>query len=155
MLKFLLVLLSLIKLAEGQVYYSVSKTTTLSGTAEVITVQQPAAGAAIVRGVGIYIDSSVALTITVERNGSAATTTSLAVANVNPGEATAISGAYNSSNVGTGTVITRANIAAGGSLTVDISKIIMIGSGASKNFSIRTNSVSGTVNIVIIYSEIP
>lgn len=138
----------------SQIYYSVNKTTVLSAAAEVITVQQPVTAATVVRFVGIYIDSTAAVNITVERNGTAASATSLAVNNVNPGEQIATTGAYSSSNVGAGTVITRMSIPAGGAGIIDLSKVAMIGSGTNKNLTIRTSSITGTVNIVISYYEI-
>lgn len=139
----------------SQIYYSVSKTTALSGASEVITIQQPASGAAVLRFIGAYIDCSVACTGTIERNGTAATNTTLTIANVNPGETSPVSTAWSSSNVGTGTVISRFSIPASGATNIDLSKVYLAASGGTnKNLTIRTSSITGTVNIVIIYSEI-
>lgn len=141
------------KCALAQYSYSVVKTTTLSGAAEVITVQQPSSGSTTVRAVGAYIDSTVAIDITIERNGSAASATSLTIANVNPGDATPRATAWSGSNVGVGTIISKATIPAGGSQLFDLTRIIMAGNGINKNFTLRTSSITGTVNIIIVYTE--
>lgn len=136
--------------------YAVTKTTTLAGAAEVITVQQPATGARQVTFRSFYIDCSVACTISLERNGSAATSTTLAVNNINPGEGAATTTAWSSSNVGTGTVLAKYNINAGGSMTVDLTGIYFNQGnplGTATNLTIRTSSITGTVDIIVRYWE--
>jgi hypothetical protein len=108
----------------------------------------------IVRFVSAYIDSAGACSFTIEKEGTAASSTALVPAPVNPvNSSAAISTGWYSSNVGTGTVITRASIAAGGSVIVDLSRVYLQGNGTSKNLSLRTASCSGVVNIVITYTE--
>lgn len=137
----------------GQITYTASKTTALSGAAEVVTVQQAASSARNVQFVSAFVDCTVACTVTIERNGTAATATALTPAPANPDASAAVATAWSGSNVGTGTVITRASIPAGGSLVVDLSRIYFTGSGAGKNLSVRTNSITGTVDIVITWTE--
>src|SRR5574342_237649 len=88
--------------AWGQVFIA-TKQTSLSGAAEVITVQQPASNAKTVSFIGAYVDCSVACTITLERDGSAATATTLTPVALNSGTATAT--AWSGSDVGAGTVL--------------------------------------------------
>lgn len=150
--RFVIFLLSLGAL-QAQIYYSTSKTTALSGAAEVVTVQLPATGTNTVNFLGAWVDCTVACTLTVERNGTAATSTTLAVNNINPGQTAAATTGWSSSNVGTGTVISRIGIAAGGGVSIDLTKVRMTGNGTNQNLTIRTNSITGTVNITIIHSE--
>lgn len=138
----------------AQITYSVSKTTALSSSAEVVTVQQPATGAQVVRFISAYVDSTAACSITIERNaGPAATSAALTPVPANPEQAASIATAYSSSNVGTGSVITRAGIAAGGYVIVDLSHVYLRGNGVNKNLTVRTGSCTGTVNIDIVYTE--
>ena len=136
----------------GQITYTVSKTTVLSGSAEVITVQQPATGAKIVGFVGVYIDSTATCAITIERNGTAATSTTLIPAKVNPDQTAPVATGWSASNVGTGTVITVATV--NGFFYQDLSKVYLYGNGTSKNLTVRTGSCSATVDIVITFTEV-
>ncbi len=84
---------------QAQVGFTVRKNTVLTAAAEVITLQQPATGSKTVNFIGFYIDCSVACTVTLERNGAAATSTALTVNNINPNEPTIAGIAWSSSNV--------------------------------------------------------
>src|SRR5690242_4256563 len=85
----------------GQPAFVAFKQTALAGTAEVITVQQPASGAKNVSFVAAYVDCSAVCTITLERDGTAATTTALTVVQVNPDfNVAATANAFSASNVG-------------------------------------------------------
>lgn len=133
--------------------YVVTKQTSLSGAAEVITVQQPATGSRQVSFKSAFVDCSVACTVTLERNGTAATATTLAVRNVNPGELAASAVAFSSSNVGTGTVLGTASLVAGGAVIFDLTGINFAqGSVANNNLTIRTSSITGTVDISISFT---
>ena len=132
------------------------KTTSLSGTAEVITLQQNPTKTSrmIVRLVAAYVDCSVACTITLERNGSPASTTTLVPINLNPGTTTAAANGFSASNVGVGTVLGSYVIAAAGSLTIDLSSIYFtINNDQSSNLTIRTSAITGTVDVIIKFTE--
>ncbi len=142
--------------ALAQISYVAQKTTSLSGAAEVITVQQkaPASTNRVVNFKTAYIDCSVACTATLERNGTFASSTTLTPLNVNPSETTATATAWSGSNVGTGTVIQVASISAGGYLVFDISNVVLQAQdGTGANFTLRTSSITGTVHITIIWTE--
>ncbi len=150
----LLLLFSIAIVGYSQAVFTVSKTTALSGSAEVITVQQPATTGKVVRGIGAYMDSTAACSITIERNGTAATTTTLVPANLNTDQPVATTTAYSASNVGTGTVVSRATVGAGGWLFIDLSRLYMLpGAGTGTNFTLRTGSCTATVNIILTYTE--
>ncbi len=138
---------------QAQITYTASKTTILSGAAEVVTVQQPATNSNVVRFIGAYIDSTAACAFTIERNGTFATGTTLTPRPINPDQQAGIATAWSGSDVGTGTVITRATVGAGGWFFIDLSRVYMRGNNTSINLSLRTASCTATVNIVISYSE--
>lgn len=134
--------------------YVVQKQTVLAAGAEVITVQQPTSSSRYVTFRQFYIDCSAACTVTLERNGAPATTTSLPVKNVNPNEGVASAVAFSASNVGVGTVIGTYALSAGGNITIDISNInFQQGSNQFSNLTIRTNSITATVNIIVRLTE--
>lgn len=141
-----------------QISYVAQKTTSLSGAAEVVTIQQraPASSNRFVDFKTAYIDCSVACTVTLERNGTFASTTALTIANVNPGETATTVTAYSASNVGTGTVIQVVSIQAGGYLVFGLdnpSINLKSQGGTSENFTLRTSSITGTVHITINWTE--
>lgn len=151
-MKLLLFLLTIGSL-QGQITYTISKTTVLSTSAEVITIQQPNSNAKSVNFKGAYIDSTVACSFTIERNGAGATSTTLTPNPLNPDQSSSSAMGFSSSNVGVGTVVTRATVSAGGWLHISLDNAYMSGSGTGKNLTIRTASCTGTVNIVISYTE--
>ncbi len=153
-MKRLLLLLLLALPAFAQEYVAV-KNTSLNAAPEIITVQQPATGARTVRFRAFYADCSVACTITLLRNGTAATTTTLSTMQINPSVGVAsTANAFSASNVGVGSLIGSYNLQAGGSITVDLSGSFMQGNGTCKNLTVSTNSITGTVNIIIKWQEI-
>lgn len=136
--------------------YTIGKSTTLSGAAEVITLQQPTSGARIVQFVSAYIYSSAAVTISQERNGSAATSTAMTPGPVNPDAADAAKlTAFHTSNSNnaSATILPPIHIPAGSSKTLDISWIQMRGNGTGKNYTIRTGSMTGDVIISVMWEE--
>lgn len=141
--------------ALGQIQMVAQKTTVLSSAAEVITVQQPATGTRLVKFLSAYIDCSVACTVQLERNGTAASSTTLVPLNVNPGESTPVATGWSSSNVGTGSVIQVTSISAGGYQVYDLTGINLkpINNFTGQNFTLRTSSISGTVHITILWTE--
>jgi len=147
----------LIGVGWGQTFTAV-KTTTLTGAAEVITIQQPTTGSKSISfncdGCGVYVDSSVAVDLTLERNGSAATSTTLTVAKVNP--QVSVSGtaqAFSGSNVGTGTTIGAYSLAGAGSLSPKLQRVAFSGNDNTQNITLRTSSITGKVNIIFVWEE--
>ena len=151
-----LLLLLFSGVAAAQAAYVVQKTTSLSSAAEVITVQQiaQAPGGRIIEFRSAYIDCSATCDVTIERDGTAATTTALATVPVNARDLASKATAYSSSNVGSGTVLSVATIQAGGALGFDLSGIsINKEGGTSSNLTVRTSSITGTVHISIKWTE--
>ena len=152
-MKKLLLVLLVCALGVAAQEYTVTKETTLSSSAEVITVQQPATGAKIVRFVGAYIYSAGACGITLERTGTAATSTALTRVPLHESMAAATATAWYSSNVGTGTTLGKYLVPAGGSLTLDLTGLALYGNGTGKNVTIRTASCTGDAKIVLQWKE--
>lgn len=154
-MKKIILLLSLTASLFGQTFYTATKTTALSGAAEVITVQQPATASRDVLFDSVYFDCSVACVITLERNGTAATTTALTANPINTGDVAAVTLAYNTSNVGTGTVIAKFNCVAACAQTIDLTGIkFKAGQTTSTNITLRSSSITGTVDITFKFKEV-
>ena len=153
MKKILFSFLVIAGIAIGQTYV-VQKTTVLAAGAEIITVQQPASSARQVTFISAYFDCSVACSFTLERNGTAASSTTLAVRNVNPGETAASTTAWSASNVGTGTVLAGYNCTAACSVAIDLTGVVFAqANGTGTNLTLRSSSITGTVDIIFKYSE--
>ena len=140
--------------------YTVSKTTSLSGAAEIITVQGVSANSAnataatanLIAFQSASVTCSAACTFTVERDGTPATTTSQVPTGIDAQYPASTATAYNTSNVGSGTVLSAYQLPAAGTITLNLmGKTIRTG---GSNFSIRTNSITATVNINIQYAEV-
>jgi hypothetical protein len=132
--------------------YTVERKTSLSASAETITVQLGSA-VGVVRSVGFVTASvycSVACEVTLERDGTLATTTAITPQKVNPEDNVVTATAYRSSNVGSGATIGRQILGAGALMVFDLHDV---GLTAGKNFSIKTDSITGTVVINIKWKE--
>lgn len=130
--------------------YVVVRKSSLSSAAEAITVQLPSGTTRTVAFRGASVDCSVACEVTIERDGTAATTTALSVAKVNGTSPASAASAYRSSNVGAGTEIGRQSVAAGGKLVLDLTNKGLL---AGENLTIKTNSISGDVIVNIEWTE--
>jgi hypothetical protein len=137
-------------------WFSTFKETSLSASAEVITVHVAASSAQRRR---VYLDSasvycSVVCTITLEQAGTAPTTTALAAVSLNQNtNLTPVAAAFSASNVGTGTTITKHDVQAATILALDLKGIILPFVGATSNFTIRTSSITWTARITIKWRE--
>lgn len=153
MKKLLFLALFVSSFCSAQVYVA-RKQTVLTAAAEVVTIQQPTSASRQVTFIGAYFDCSVACSFTLEVNGTPATTTTLAVNNVNPVETVAKSTAFSASNVGTGTVLFSYNCANACSQSIDLTGIVFAqGSSNITNLTLRSSSITGTVDIGFKFSE--
>lgn len=142
-------------LALAQPTFNAYYEATLAGSPAVVTVQQPAANAAsTVRFKTASVYCSVACDVTVERSGTAATSTALTPVSVNASmTAAAKTKAFSASNAGVGTVLNKFTIGAGGTMAIDLMPLTLSGAGTDKNLTFRTSSVTGTVRITIQFEE--
>jgi hypothetical protein len=148
----LLSILSLFPLA-GQTFVA-THSDSPSGAAAVYTVQAPGTAASVTKNyrfVGVTFASTVATTFTIEINGGKATATSFTC--VSPdSSATSNATCYYNSDSSAGTVIGNYQIPAGGTVTIDLSKVYLT-TVANSNLTVRTNSITGTVSVVIMWTE--
>jgi hypothetical protein len=129
--------------------YTAVKKTTLSSAAEVVTVQLPVDSTRTVKFDRATVYCSVECEVSIERDGTAATTTSLTVAKVNSG-ADAGAVAFSASNVGEGTVISTQVIPAGYTVPFPLDGITL---EKGQNLTIRTSSITGTAIINVKWTE--
>lgn len=134
--------------------YVVPYTADLTATAAIVTVQQPASGGAgVVRFSGLYIYCSVACNFTLERTGTAATATAATPVPLNSTTTAARTTAFTASNVGSGTTLGTYSLLASTSKSFDLAGVALFGNGTAKNFTVRTNAITGTVQVVIQFKE--
>lgn len=139
----------------AQFNYAVTKQTALSGAAEKITVQSPAAATnRLIKFVSAYADCTVACNLTLALNGTNATATTLTINKLDTSTSAAVALAFSSSDVGTGTTLGTYALPAGGWITIDLSGIIFPPNTTSKNLTLSTDTISGTVNIIIKFQEV-
>jgi hypothetical protein len=149
----LFILLACLARAED---FTAVKETSLSSATEVITLQAPASGAsASVRLVSGWIDCSVTCTITIERNGTAATMTALTPHPVNNTGSTAKTLVFSGADTGVGTVLAKFTLLNGGGIPLGLNGMSITGNGTTKNITIRTSSITGTVHINLRWTELP
>lgn len=134
--------------------YVVYKETALVAGTEKITLQAGTASTSLnlhlIDG-EVYCDGAADITLT--QNGTAATTTTLAVTAVN-GSPAATGAAFSSSNSSGGNTLDKVSIpTGGGTFHWDLTFLIAYGGSGTQNISISTSSVTATCRIKIIYSE--
>lgn len=151
---FALFALSLFGQAPKLPTHFVYKATSLSGAAEKVTVQQVTGGnSASVRFTTATVYCSVACTVYIGQNVSAATTTTLAISSYNAAPPSR-SAAFSSSNGGSITAKPSFTVAAGQTWTFDLSMFLLArNSGSANNLSIGTSSITGDVTIQINWTE--
>lgn len=152
MLKYILFLVPLA--LSAQTAYVAQRTSSLSGAAESLTVQQASSNRKTIKFVAAYIDCSVACVVTLSRDGNPASSTSLTTAAVNGRSSASSATAWRSSNVGTGTTLSVVSLTAGGSAVFDLSLInINSNEDQGKNLTVSTDSITGTVHVLIQWTE--
>jgi len=130
--------------------YLVSQKTTLTGAAEVVTVQLPPATSVNVAFERASVYCSVECEFTLERDGAAATQTAATPVRIIPSDPAPAATAYRSSNVGAGTVLTQYVVPAGGTVVLDL-RLVLIKAG--QNVSVRTSAITGVVIIQFGWKE--
>jgi hypothetical protein len=136
-----------------RLYGSYSEATP-SGAAVVVTIQQPSTGARQLVFEGATIYCSVACVPALEINGAAATATAGTATKLDTRAPAATAAVFTGSDVGAGTVINRYPIAAGGQTTIFKAGLTLgVSTGVRQNLTIRTDSISGTVRILLMWSE--
>lgn len=138
-------------------YYTVTDALSLSSAGEVLTLQVGATAAnnKKVYVDGIYVFADAAATFTLERDGTAATTTGpSAPTPLRKGQPAATSVYFTASNVGSGTVLGKYGIPAGGYVAFGLDDFGFLDpNGGSQNLTIRVDSMTGNLKIVVKFHE--
>lgn len=131
--------------------FTVAHSCAASSSSCVWTVQQPASNAKRLAILGFSVYCSAACTITQERNGSAASGNTITPVQVNPDWAASpnFTAHHTSSSSGGTSIGGVIYVSAGSTVSVDTQMMFVIGAGTFRNFTVRTNSFTGTAQIVI------
>jgi hypothetical protein len=134
--------------------YAIYQEFSLSTSAAVLTVQQPASSPRQITFEGAVVYCSVACVPSLEMNGTVATVTGVTPVRLDTRAPAATSTAYTGSDSTGGTVIGKYSVAAGQQLGITKSGLTLgVGSGVHQNLTIRTDAISGTVRILLMWSE--
>ena len=136
--------------------YGAYTSATPSTAAVVVTIQQPATVAARrqIQFEGAVLYCSVACSIGLEADGTAATATTGTTTKLDTRAPIAASGVFTGSDVGSGTVLNVYELAAGQQINVTKTGLLLgVDTGTRHNLTFRTNSISGTVHVLIMWSE--
>lgn len=134
-------------------FFSAFREVSLSGAAEAVTIQLPAAASKRVYLQSALIYCSAACTVSQERNGSAATGTAFAAVGLNT-TATPAAALYHTSNSTGGAVLPKIEVATGQQMVLDLSaNLFTRGASGVQNYTVRTNAITGTARIGFIWGE--
>lgn len=135
-------------------YSATTGDVSLSSAATTLTIQQPAANAKQVTLEAAVVYCSAACSLTQSQNGAAATATAGTVTGLLPFGPPATATVWTGSNVGSGTAAGGIiHLAAGQSLTLDLSLIKLGNTGSGTNYSLAIASVTATVNLTLVWRE--
>jgi hypothetical protein len=134
--------------------YATYQEFTLSTSAAVLTVQQPTSAPRQITFEGAVIYCSVACVPSLEINGTVATVTAVTPIKMDSRAPAATSTAYTGSDSTGGAVVGKYSVSAGGQIGITKSGLTLgVGSGVHQNVTIRTDAISGTVHILLMWSE--
>lgn len=147
----LLILVSTILADDDTRTYYVVRTAEASPFA--ITVQHPASGARKLRFSGAYAKCTVANVVTLEKNGTAATTTAISATALDDRGSASTSSVFASSNVGAGTLVIRQSVVANEAANMSASGLLLAPNpGTQKNFTLKGTG-GGTCDVYLQYAE--
>lgn len=150
----LLLLAALPLCAQVNRYSATTGNVSLSGAGTALTIQQPASGGKLVTLESVQVYCSVTCVVSQAANGTAATATAGTANALLPARTPAAATVWTASNVGAGTAQGGVlNLSAGATQAIDVSKIVLGPSGTGSNYTVSIASVTGTVNITLIWNE--
>lgn len=122
----------------------------VTGTSNVLTIQQKATGAGNVRGKVISVYCAVSGDVEIERDGTAATSTEVQPISVDRNAVATTRGftAWSASNVGNGTTLSLHVCTAGQTLVLNAASMFLNGNGTAKNWTIRVTLGSSARSII-------
>lgn len=156
--------LALPAFAQQNRYSITSGDVVLSAAAYTLTLQKPAlvttAGKTFSVGKDTTLETvvaycSVSCSISQSINGTAATATAATVSTIPPNiQQRQTANGFTTSNAGAGTAIGGIiHIPAGGTITLDVSKVTLNGAGTGANYSVTVAAITGTANLTMIWNE--
>ena len=129
---------------------------TPSTAAVIVSVQQPVTATARrqIQFEGAVLYCSVACSVGLEVDGTTATVTAGSAIKLDSRAPAAASTIYTGSDVGSGTVLNVYELAAGQQINITKTGLLLgVDTGTRHNLTFRTNSISGTVHVLIMWSE--
>jgi hypothetical protein len=139
--------------------FSITKTSSPSGAAEVVTLVHPATASKSARLVGMYIYSAVLTTFSLERAGVFTSSTAITIVNNNPANpnttASQCSAGYGASVTTVNTINTwTIGITPPDGQYVDLTPFnIQMSGGIADNITVRTSSITGSLTIALFWRE--
>lgn len=130
----------------------------LVATATKFTIQQPSSGGKNIRLESATVYCSVACDVSQSQNGTAATATAGTIRTLPPENTPSSATVFTASDVGSGTALGGViHIPAGGTIgntaVLDLSKLALVRGSTAINYTVAIASMTGTVNITLIWSE--
>lgn len=149
MLRILAILFATALTCAAQDSYNVIDERTLSAASGAITIQAKATGGSNAKPQWVSLQCSVACSVYLEKNGTAATTTALTPVAVNDDDTTVAKfDAFHTSNVGAGTKISATyDLAASQILTLDLAGLVIKRNNNTKNITIRIGTMTGSYKV--------
>lgn len=140
--------------------YDATCSGSLSGAGTTCTIQIPASATRWVLLKKVFVQTSVAATVSQDRDGGAATGSGVSIRRKNPNGswvATPVATVYQAANTGAGTAVGPPALALSASpsfLTMDLDGVVLEKSaGAAQNYSVRLGTMTGSYTITIAWEE--
>lgn len=135
--------------------YSAYKETVLAAASEAISIQQPSGGSRNIYIDGIAVYCSVDCEFTIERGGTAATTTALTASILGRSAPAPIAQTFYSSNAGAGTeTLSKYSVTAGSTVPISMAGLAMPRGGGGDTVTVRTSTITGTVRVIVRWTEV-
>lgn len=139
--------------ADSMQYYMATYQTSLSGAGTTFTLQVPASSGKRVYLQTAVLECTVDCTVSQDKNGSAATGTSVAAVGLNT-NGTPIATFYRASNAGAGSDLLPIIVRAGVQTALDMTPTVFArGAGTAQNFNWRVSSITGGARVTITWAE--
>lgn len=150
----ILAALSILSASAQNTYFARDADASLSGAALDVTIQQPTTGSKSVQFEFAQVSVPQAATLTISRDGTAASATASSAVGLNGGEPTSPTQVFVDSNAGSGTTIMTVPIAAGQTVTVDLEGLALdANNSATENLTFQISAVTGSASIFIRWRE--
>jgi hypothetical protein len=132
--------------------FAVRKATTLAGTEEAVTCQKPAGTTSRnTQFLSATLYCSADCTVELETDGAEATGTALTPVVLRAGAP--VIECFHTSDVGDGDTIRTYHLTAGQEVSIGLSSVFWAGAAGLRNLTLRTNQITGDVELSFLWSE--